>query len=173
MGAPNPMGIAECAPTIKEVLRDLRKGRGLPTCGLVDSSGSSNKGSYVTYHRARPTPECPAGFKQGSDGIVYHQGKRPERESRFSHFSGGATNLRYSDDSFLARYRQGEYARRVCVSGNDYGQVVTGGYSFRKDEDNPRVVNHFFEKVVIMKPDGADYEFIMHIDGKPYAKHRF
>jgi len=34
MGAVNPMGIAECAPTVKEVVRDLAKGKSLPTCNL-------------------------------------------------------------------------------------------------------------------------------------------
>ena len=171
MAAPNPMGISECAGTVKEVLRDLRKGKGLPTCKLVSSSGASASSTYVTYRRAELTPQCPEGTRQGVDGIVYHQGQRPSN----SRHSGGVSNAFRSNDlkATLLNRTSKVYTQRVCVGGQDYGQaIVSNGYPIWH-EDHEKIIHHYFEKIVVMTPDGADYEFDTFIDGKPHSRHRF
>ena len=174
MGAPNPMGIAECAPTVKEVLRDLSKGRGLPTCKLESGLDSKTSGSYVTYARASYTPRCPKGYAQGSDGVFYHQGTRPEGRGFNFRVSGGSQNIRITNDEGLWRGRRGEYSQRVCVSGNNNGSHTWySGSRYRKDSDYRRETHTWYDLVSVMRPDGATYEFTLHVDNAPYSMHRF
>lgn len=173
MAAPNPMGISECAGTVKEVLRDLRKGKGLPTCSLVSSSIGGNAGaSHVTYRRAPLTPSCPDGTTQGQVGVIYHQGRKPDNLNKYSNIKGGASSAKqviYVGRS-KRRVETGDYVSRACVGGQSYGQFTTGGW---RSDDDARQVHHWYEKVVLMTPDGADYEFDVTIDGKPHSRHRF
>lgn len=181
MAAPNPMGISECAGTVKEVLRDLRKGKGLPTCSLVSSSiGGKAGASHVTYRRAPLTPSCPDGTTQGQVGVIYHQGRKPDNLSKYSNIKGGATTAKQV--IFVGkserRIETGDYVSRACVGGQSYGQFTTGGYytgGWRSDDASfvPAQAHHWYEKVVLMTPDGADYEFDVTIDGKPHSRHRF
>lgn len=77
------------------------------------------------------------------------------------------------------RFETGDYVSRACVGGQNYGQFTTGGYyngGWRSDDDAdyvPPQAHQWYEKVVLMTPDGADYEFDVTIDGKPHSRHRF
>lgn len=173
MGAPNPMGIAECAPTVKKVLRDLSKGRGLPVCTLESGLDSKSSGSYVTYTRASYTPRCPNGYVQGSDGVFYHQGNKPEGYG--FNIRGGSQNVRITDDGDgigIFRGLRGEYSQRICVSGNNNGSYTWRSGS-RFDEDYKVETHTWYDLVSVMKPDGAVYEFTLHVDNAPYSIHRF
>lgn len=158
MGAVNPMGIAECAPTVKEVLRDLAKGRSLPTCNLVNGADSKSTGNYVTHSRASHIPPCPKGTHYGSKNTYYHKG------ARTGGFGGGATSIYDQDD------RRVNYKSRVCVGGQKLGA------STRKNRVDGGIVNErheWWEKVETVRPDNAKYEFFMFVDGQPYSNHRF
>lgn len=177
------MGISECVGTVKEVLRDLRKGKGLPTCSLVSSPFGGKAGSsFVSYRRAPLTPSCPDGTTQGQVGVLYHQGRKPDNLTRYSKITGGASTAKqviYVGKS-EHRFETGDYVSRACVGGQNYGQLTTGGYyegrSYRNNDDSryvPEQTHQWYEKVVVMTPDGADYEFDVTIDGKPHSRHRF
>lgn len=177
MGATNPMGIAECASVVKEVLHDLRKGRPFPTCKMSNGLDSKSSGSWVAPSRAPMTPPCPSGTKQGADGVVYHQGKMPTNIRRtisgtYSGLTGGYQNIG-GTDSRIVFGKQADYSQRVCVGGN-----LLGTYKPRpmtnKDGDMVNLLPHqWYEKVMVMKPDGATYEFKFYIDNQLYSSHRF
>ena len=173
MGAPNPMGIAECTSTVKEVMRDLRKGKGLPSCKLSSGKDSKTEGSYVAYRRANLTPDCPKGYRQGSDGVIYHAGKKPANARYRMRYSGGVI----SDYSKKYRGFFGDgYKARACVSGTSSGFIPPYSYMARIGGDTERVrvpKQEWFDDVVLMTPDGASYEFTMFVDGSPFSKHRF
>lgn len=181
MGAPNPMGISECTGTIKEVLRDLRKGRGLPTCSLVSSTIGGKAGlSYVSYRRAPLTPSCPDGTTQGQVGIIYHQSRQPDNLTKYSKITGGTTTVKHVIYVGKSEHRveTGDFSRRACIGGERIGQFITGGYYDRYYNDKdlhyvPKQEHQWYDKVILMTPDGADYEFDVTIDGKPHSRHRF
>lgn len=179
MAAPNPTGISECVGTVKEVIKDLRKGKGLPTCSLVSSSIVGKTGSsHVSYRRASLTPSCPTGTTQGQVGVIYHQGRKPDNLTNRSNITGGASTDKHviHVGKSETRVETGDFARRACVGGKDYGEFITGDYFTRGDDGSqyvPKQKHHWYEKVVIMTPDGADYEFDVTIDGKPHSRHRF
>lgn len=127
------------------------------------------------------TPSCPDGTTQGQVGIIYHQGRKPASLTKYSNITGGASSAKqviYVGRS-KRRVETGEYTSRACVGGQSYGQFTTGGYStvgWRSDDDAsfvPAQVHQWYEKVVLITPDGADYEFDVTIDGKPHSRHRF
>jgi len=64
-----PMAVAECVPSIKQLYRDLLRGRAFPSCSMSDGSSS-------TY--ARPTTTtydpCPAGTQPAGQGQAVAQG---------------------------------------------------------------------------------------------------
>lgn len=167
MGAVNPMGISECAGTVKEVLRDLAKGRSLPTCNLVDGSNSKTTGNYVDYNRASYLPSCPVGLRYGSDSVYYHKGQRVAGQT-----TGGVTSNTYEES-----YQVGDegrtrtkYKSRVCVGGKKLdaaSQNQFSGGGFR------RVGHEWWEKVETVTPDNARFDFRMFVDGKLQSNHRF
>ena len=163
MGAVNPMGIAECASTVKEVLHDLKKGRGFPTCKMSNGLDSKTSGSFVTPTRASYTPRCPNGTKQGQDGVIYHEGNMP-RNARWLSTSSGVSNQLLTDSVF----NHGEYSRRVCVSGKQLGSVAAYNWG-----DEPTPPQEWWEKVQVMNPDCASYQFDFFIDNQLYSSHRF
>lgn len=160
MGAPNPMGIAECAGTVREVLRDLARGKSLPTCSLAGSSEGGGNGSYVNYSSASHIPPCPSGTHYGQDQVYYHQGNTDS--------SGGyKTNI---DQGQSVRSGYKKYQSRVCVGGQKLSA------STRKKRVDGSIVNErheWWEQVSIVKPDGAKYQFRMFIDGQLHSNHRF
>lgn len=160
MGAVNPMGVAECAPTIKEVVRDLAKGKSLPTCDLVGGADSKTTGNYVDYKRAYYLPSCPVGLSYGSDSVNYHKGQRRAGET-----TGSVTSKTYEES-----YQVGDedrtrtkYKSRVCVGGKKLD--AAGGFRGVKHE--------WWEKVETVTPDNARFDFRMFVDGQPYSNHRF
>lgn len=161
MGAVNPMGIAECAPTVKEVVRDLARGKSLPTCNLSNGTDSKTTGNYVNYSSASHIPPCPSGTKYGSDQVYYHRGGATDS-------SGGyKTNI---DQGRSVRSGHTRYQSRVCVGGQRLNA------STRKKRVDGSIVNErheWWEKVETVSPDNAKYDFRMFVDGKPYSNHRF
>lgn len=159
MGAVNPMGIAECAPTVKEVVRDLAKGKSLPTCNLVSGADSKTTGNYVDYSPAYYLPSCPAGLTYGSNGVYYHKGQRAA-----GRVTGGLASNTY-DESYdvgdETRTRT-KYKSRVCVGGKKLDAVSNRG-----------VKHEWWEKVETVTPDNARFDFRMFVDGQPYSNHRF
>ena len=179
MGAPNPMGVSECVSTVKEVMRDLRKGRGLPTCKLSNGQDSKSGGTWVDYHRATPTPQCPEGYRQGSDGVAYHRGAKPSNIHRnpFTgelNISSGYISEKFNTDSkIVSRLFYGDgYKKRVCVKGSNNG-FVPAYRSLRKDKEFYSPRQEWFDDVVVMTPDNATYEFTFYVDNQPFSKHRF
>lgn len=173
MAAPNPMGIAECAPTVKEVMRDLAKGKGLPTCALVSGTNTSAGRSYVTYRRAPMTPSCPDGTTQGTNGIVYHQGRMPDNLPKANPFSTRRTSISGGAEIETTLF---EVSKRVCIAGNHNGTYTASGWwdGGRKEGFyNEGKTHEWYDQVVVMTPDGADYEFDVTIDDKPFTRHRF
>ena len=170
MGAPNPMGIAECAPTVRKVLRDLSRGKSLPTCTLQNGSDSRSSGNYVNHTRASITPQCPAGTTQGRDGVVYHQGRMPNGLNHWSAVSGGASNSLVDSDSRILFGGSDRYSSRVCVGGQHYGTFTTA--QTRRD-DPPPVTHSWYEKIQIMNPDGATWQFDFYTNNQLYSSHRF
>jgi hypothetical protein len=167
MGAPNPMGIAECASTVRDVMRDLAKGKSLPSCALAGSSENGGTGSYVNYYRAPKIPPCPMGMGYGSDNVRYHQGKRTTND-----FIGGAMSNVYQEEYGSAnspRYRKA-YRSRVCVGGEKYAQATNRE---RQDGSIVRRTHEWHERVVNVSPDGAQYQFNMFVDGQLHSNHRF
>lgn len=167
MGAVNPMGISECAGTVKEVLRDLAKGKSLPKCNLVDGSDSKSTGNYVDYNRAYYLPSCPAGLSYGSDSVYYHKGQRVAGQT-----AGGVTSNTYEESYDVgdeSRTRT-KYRSRVCVGGQKFAtdtqsQFSNGGFR--------RVKHEWWERVESVKPDNARFDFRMFVDGKLHSNHRF
>jgi len=158
MGAVNPMGVAECASTVKEVMRDLAKGKSLPTCNLVSGADSKSTGNYVTHNRASYIPPCPDGTHYGSKSTYYHKGTRTNT------FAGGYKSSFTQDD------RRTKYNSRVCVGGQKYAAAST---KRRVDGSIVNERHEWWEKVETVKPDNAKYEFFMFVDGQPYSNHRF
>lgn len=167
MGAVNPMGISECAPTVKEVLEDLSRGKGLPTCSLSSGLSSKTSGNYVDYTRASYIPSCPSGMTFGRDGVHYHQGEKPD-----SSVHGGVTSVYHRDtgNSLSSLTNRGHYSSRVCVGGQKLG---TGLERYRSRGEWKNRLHEWYEKVSVSKPDGAKYEFSMFVDGKLHSNHRF
>lgn len=161
MGAVNPMGIAECAPTVKEVVRDLAKGKSLPTCNLVSGADSKSTGNYVTHSRASYIPPCPDGTSYGSKNTYYHKGTRTPG---YNAFAGGAKSSYTQDD------RRTKYKSRVCVGGQKFDAATT---KRRVDGSIVNERHEWWEKVETVRPDNAKYEFFMFVDGQPYSNHRF
>lgn len=172
MGAPNPMGIAECAPTVKKVLRDLSRGKPFPVCHLQNGLESKTQGTWVSYTRAGLTPRCPSGSQQGVDGVVYFQGAMPNGRRSYINVSNGVTNLRLTDDDWRGnRGNYGDYSRRVCLSGNKLGEAPAT-YPLN-DRDEPQPKREWWETIQIMNPDGATYQFDFYVDNALYSSHRF
>ena len=175
------MGISECAGTVKEVLRDLRKGKGLPTCKLVSSSYGGKAGAtHVAYRRADYLPQCLEGMRDGVRGVYYHQGRRPDAPTKAELEAGKLITYDYiSRLGFKDDRGQERQTTRVCVGGKDNGQYIHTYRTQDPDHDSrwrmitARQTHHWFEKVTVVTPDGADYEFDVTIDGKPHARHRF
>lgn len=179
MGAVNPMGIAECKPVIKEVLRDLKKGKGFPTCKMSDGQDSKSSGSFVTHARATYTPRCPAGMMQGQNGVVYHSGAMP-KNIRYSPFTGynnlpkgGASNVLLDDDDMKIFARGDNLKQRVCVGGKSSGSLAARTVNRGGDNDTVIPAQQWYDKVQVMKPDGASYEFTFYVDNKIFSQHRF
>ena len=175
LGAVNPMGIPECASTVKEVLHDLKKGRPFPTCKMSNGLDSKSSGSFVTHRRASYTPPCPTGTTQGKDGVIYHVGSMPTNIRRtyqgYKNLPTGSMNERLSEDSFVF-YRAGDYSKRVCVGGKNLGSLPA--ISYKTGGDRVTTPPHqWYERVQVMKPDGASYDFDLFIDNKLYSNHRF
>lgn len=171
MGAADPMGIAECKPVIKEVLHDLSKGKPFPTCTMSDGRDSRQSGSYVNYGVATLTPRCPAGTKQGQDGVVYHSGLMPTniRKSMITGYQNvptGFTN-ELADNDLL---RKGDkYSQRICLGGSQTGSLSAARYT--GGEAMP--AHKWYQSMQVMKPDGASYEFNFFVDNKLFSTHRF
>lgn len=173
MGAANPMGIAECVPTIKKVLRDLRKGKGFPTCQLSNGLDSKSSGSYIIHKRASLTARCPIGTWQGQNGIGYHQGIKPNIIRRNGNQTySGLMNIQIQDKEESIFYQIGDYSRRVCVSGNKLG-ALSAYYSTKRDENIYVPPQEWWEKIQIMNPDGATWEFDFYVDNQLFSTHRF
>lgn len=167
MGAANPMGIAECASTVREVLHDLAKGRPLPTCKMGNGLDSKTSGSYVSYRRAPTTPPCPDKTHQGTDGIVYHPGKKPANISPFNGYRNlpvGYKNIPMAD-SLL---NQMDYSQKVCIGGNKNGTLAASSYS-----ENSTPEHQWWDILNVVKPDGATYEFSFYVDNALFSTHRF
>lgn len=175
MGAVNPMGIAECAPTVREVMRDLSRGKGLPTCKLSNGADSKTEGFWVDYRRANPVPDCPEGYTQGRDNVVYYTGQKPANANRRSRFQGGAISEKYEDNR-LGHIFGDRYKARACIKGNQNGSVSAYTYTRHNGGDREIVKvprQEWYDEVKLMTPDSAKYEFTFHTDNKPYSKHRF
>lgn len=175
MGAPNPMGISECAGTVKEVLKDLRKGKGLPTCTLENGKNSKSAGTFVDYRRATLVPTCPEGYRQGSDGVIYHAGQKPANARDRTRYSGGVVSD-YSKKYLGFPYFGDGYKARACIAGSSNGSIPSYTYTTRVGGDIERVrvpKQEWVDKAVLMTPDGASYEFTFFVDDAPFSKHRF
>lgn len=171
MGAANPMGIAECAGTVKEVLHDLAKGHPLPTCKMANGLDTKTQGSYVSYRRAGSTPSCPKDTRQGIDGVEYHAGAKP-KNIRYSPFNGwtnlgeGSTNIKGQ-----SLFSKDDYTQRICVGGSKLGSIAaTTSYSENQPSNPP---HEWWSSLQVMKPDGATYEFDFFVDNQLYSTHRF
>ena len=177
LGAANPMGIAECKPVVKEVLHDLKKGRPFPTCKMSDGKDSRQSGSFVTHAVATYTPRCPAGTKQGQNGVVYHSGSMP-RNIRYSPYTGynnlpkGSSNELLGEDDAKIFARGDNLSQRVCVSGNSTGSLAARTVN-RGDDSTTIPAQQWYENVQVMKPDGASYEFTFYVDNQIFTQHRF
>lgn len=100
---------------------------------------------------------------------MYHQGRRPNNPNS-SDLADGVSN-QYKSATFL---KPQEISLRVCVGGQNYGQYITAEKGLRwQDNYVPSQTHQWFEKLIIMTPDGADYEFDVTIDGKQHSRHRF
>lgn len=178
MGAPNPMGVKECVSTIKDVLRDLRKGRAMPTCSLVDGTDSKASGSWIDHKKANPTPMCPDGYRQGSDNVIYHQGKKPASVGNRGLVAGGGMSVRFSNNSgtIVDRLYGDGYKVRSCIKGSLNGSIPSYSYRTSNKGDLETVTvprQEWYNQTMMMTPDGADYEFTFYVDGQPFSKHRF
>lgn len=176
MGAPDPMGVKECVSTIKDVLRDLAKGRSMPTCSLVDGTNSKASGSWVDHQRPNPTPMCPDGYRQGSDNVIYHQGQKPANMRPRSVLSGGAISQKFESGNRLSNIFGDRYKARACIKGSLNGSVDAYTYRTIKGGDSVTVKvprQEWYNNTMVMTPDGADYEFTFYVDGQPFSKHRF
>lgn len=182
MGSPNPMGIPECVSTIKDVLHDLRKGRPMATCVLENGKDSKTSGTWVDYKRPEPTPDCPDGYKQGSDNTLYIKGTIPPQLNNYSRtkVNGGVKSTKYPryerGDGWMARLNAGKYSSRACIAGQQNGYINSYSYQTRRNGEREMVTvprQEFWTDVVYMTPDGADYEFVFHVDNQVFSKHRF
>lgn len=158
LGAIEPLKIAQCASTVDEVLKILKKGETLPSCKMKDGSDSRQSGDYVDYVRATLTPRCPKGMKQGQDGVVYHVGKLGDTNS-----TDGVSN-RFTNDNNLFAPSKDRYIQRICLGGLEAASLPAT-YA------NPP--QKWYQSLQIMKPDGADYEFSFFLNGELYKTHRF
>ena len=172
MGAANPMGIAECAPTVREVLRDLKKGKALPTCKLLDG-----KSAYVTAKPAPVNPECPKGWtqlpdKKGGGANYFVQGRPTKsnlRSNTVSHTFGAGQNgkVGYNQwDYDLIDGKQvydGTYSSITCAKGKQYGSVT----------DTYNRTYYFWEQTKRVNKNEGGFDFTMFADGQPQQSHRF
>lgn len=175
MGAVHPMGIPECVGTIKDVLKDLRKGRGLPTCKMSNGVNSKEAGSWVEHHRASRIPKCPSGMKYGKDDIFYHKGKMPQNPSKDNIGSGSQNQLDFSDDKdiFLSTVSDRNYDSKVCV-GKKLGEATIERVYHKNDSLYSRTETHeWYDKMQVMYPDNKYYNFKFYVDGKLFSEHRF
>lgn len=173
MGAANPMGIAECAPTVREVLRDLKKGKALPTCKLSDG-----KAAYVTAKPAPVNPECPKGWKQlpdfkGKKGASWYvQGKPTEytlKTNQVPHRFGAGSDGRVGMNKFDYEIVDGKtifdgtYKYITCARGETY-------YSFT---DKYNRTYTFVEETKKVNKNEGGFDFTMFVNGQPQQTHRF
>lgn len=178
MGAVNPMGIPECVGTIKEVMRDLRKGRGFPTCKMSNGLDSRTAGSWIDHKRASYIPACPSGMVYGSDKVHYHVGAMPQSPN-YRNVGKGLLNEKNpfagDKDNVLPAWKDDyHYASRVCVGGSKLGSAVVSRVYMNDGSVGSLRENHeWWEKVQVVKPDGALYNFKFFVDGKLFSQHRF
>lgn len=171
MGAPNPMGVNECVSTVKDVLRDLAKGKSMPTCSLVDGTDSKASGSWVDHERASLTAMCPDGYRQGQDNVIYHSGQKPASVSNRALVSGGGQSVKTT-----GLFGSTDYKARSCIKGNLNGSIPSYSYRTSKNGDIQTVKvprQEWYDQRTMMTADGADYEFTFYVDGQPFSKHRF
>lgn len=175
IASPNPMGIKECVSPVKTVLKRLAKGKGLPTCSLVNEKGSTSQNSTIpkiTYSRANPIPPCPEGQKYGQDGVIYHAGKKPAglKDNFWSvtKISGGVSSVKNgSDDN---HFLGSPYSSRVCIGGNNNGTFTD---NYRNSDETVRVVHQWYDTVSSVSRDGATWQFFVDVDGSYKTYHRF
>lgn len=149
MGAANPMGISECAPTVKEVLHDLSRGKSLPKCKLENGEDSETTGNYVAFYKAK-VPTCPVGYATYGKALVkYHRGKPNNADKAAPVINGGITLSKNSN---------------VCLKGDVNGRVKPRGEYY---------THEWYDDVVKTYKDGKKYEFATFFDGQLQSKHRF
>lgn len=174
MGAANPTGIKECASTVREVLRDMRKGKGLPTCKLVDG-----RTAQVTAKAAPSNPECPSGWKQlpdkknaGATGANYFVQGRPTADNlkfnsvshRFGAGQNGLVGANYFDyDIVDGKQVYDGYSSITCARGEHY-HTLTDSYNR---------TYYFVEETKRVNKNENGFDFTLFINGQPQNTHRF
>lgn len=174
IASPNPMGIKECVSPVKTVLKRLAKGKGLPTCSLVNEKGTTSQLTSIpkiTYARATPLPPCPVGQKFGADNVVYHAGAKPtglvDKFWTKTNISGGIQSIKSGGDDTLW---QSPYRSRVCIGGSYLGAFTD---RYRDSDETVSIVHQWYQNVTSVTPDGATWEFNVDVDGNYKTYHRF
>ena len=180
MGAANPMGIAECVPTVREVLRDVKKGKGLPTCKLSDG-----KAAYVTVKPAPVNPECPKGWTQlpefkGTKKIIngvaiganyFVQGKPTAINLKFNtvnHTFGAGKDgkVGYNEYDYDIvdgkNVYDGTFNSITCARGKNYGSIT----------DSYNRTYTFVEETKRVNKNEGGFDFTMFVNGEPHITHR-
>lgn len=176
IASPNPMGIKECVSPVKTVLKRLAKGKGLPTCSLVNEKGTTSQLTSVpkiTYARANPIPPCPQGQTYGADNVIYHAGAKPAglKDSSFTitKISGGVQSVKNGNEDSSV-FNLSPYQSRVCIGGQSLGTFTD---RYRNGDDYVTIKHEWRQNVSSVTRDGATWEFNVDVDGNYKTYHRF
>lgn len=120
-----PLGVAECVDPVRQLYKDLSKGKPFPTCTLADG----NDGSSYARQGYDPYDLCPAGTSGA---------KRGERV-----IQGDSINNRMN---YRNSYRVSESPMKACVAN------YVGTVGWRECRDCGTVSGNVYKTVIWLKP---------------------
>lgn len=161
------MSIAECAPSIRRLYTDLRKGKPIPTC--EEATMPDGSGAYARAIESFYDP-CPEGTRALPEGIVAVQATRAE-----AGYWGlyGTTEFRGIGEGDDLRFSGEAMPTKVCV-GNPVSIGAFGSSYSSGSPESPYTV-FIFDRITLIPPIPpglSPLAFDVFIDGKLYSRYR-
>lgn len=150
-----PMTEAECRPPIRQLFRDLARGRGFPTCVMASGPGGRSYASQgYSYYDS-----CPAGTTELA------QGEQAVRDARRWYYEESEVYYGIGNGQGVERSYENGLPNKVCV-----GRRVGDGTVGRGDGQYSVSV---YDRIVTMAPAQTPRYIDVFIDDKLFRRVRW
>lgn len=145
IAAPNPMSIAECAPTVKKVLKRIAKGKSPPVCKASNGEDYRYKTRSVFIKESSQLERATANPPQGYDAVITRVLFSPFSENKVyvkpfncpAGYRNGEQNVIYHEGKMPTKYRPMIFRADSQVKVTPYSRFkVTGGFRTVGDSEN-------------------------------------